>query len=105
MLRDHLDKTGGSIHAIPEFSHSVMVDVMKAKLKGPELLECQVCDQQYLGSFYILVSIVHGKERCGGLVPVPCLLRRGRLNIQESCLCSCSNSLVIIFIKDHETNC
>lgn len=51
MLRDHLDKTRGSIHAIPEFSHSVMVDGMKAKLKGPELLECQVCDQLYLGSF------------------------------------------------------
>lgn len=42
MLRDHLDKTRGSIHAIPESSHSVMVDGMKAKLKGPEMLECQV---------------------------------------------------------------
>ena len=66
MLRDHLHKTGGSTHAIPEFSHSVMVDLMKAKLKGPDLLECQMCDQLYLGSFYILVSILRGKERCGG---------------------------------------
>lgn len=83
MVRDHLDETGGSIHAIPEFSHSVMAGVMRAKLKGPELLKCQVCDQLYLGSFYILVSILHGKERCGGWVPVPCLLRRGRLNIHR----------------------
>lgn len=66
MLRDHLDKTGGSIHAIPEFSHNVMADVMKVKLKGPVPLKYWVCDQLYLGHFYILLRILHGKEHCGG---------------------------------------
>lgn len=72
MLREHLDKARGSMHATSKLSHNVKTDVIDAKLKETVVLRYRLYD---LSNFYIILRLL----LCSVSLE---LLRRGRINAQ-----------------------
>lgn len=55
MLREHLDKARGSMHATSKLSHNVKTDVIDAKLKETMVLRYRLYD---LSNFYIILRLL-----------------------------------------------
>ena len=58
MLREHLDKARGSMHATSNLSHNVKTDVIEAKLKETIVLRYRLYDYHELSNFYIILKLL-----------------------------------------------